>query len=210
MSSLKSFDDQFRMSSNGLVCGFDEAGRGPLCGPVVAAGVILPSDFDNDIINDSKQLTDKKRRMLFEIIKKEAVFYHISIIPPSVIDKINILEASRLGMQEALDEMIQKKYKIDSVLTDYMDLNSYSHHLEKLKHGDAKSLCIAAASILAKVTRDDTMIELDKKYPGYNFAKNKGYPTKEHLKALQEKGVIEEIYRLTYAPVEKLLQLKLF
>ena len=210
MSKLKQFDDQFRKSPEGLVCGFDEAGRGPLCGPVVAAGVILPADFDNDIINDSKQVTDKKRRLLFQIIKKEAVFYHISIVSPQIIDKINILEASRLGMQEALDEMIQKEYNIDCILTDYMNLDTYEHRLEKLKHGDAKSLSVAAASILAKVTRDDIMIELGKKYPKYNLAKNKGYPTKEHIASIQKYGIIKGIYRLTYAPVAKLLQMKLF
>jgi len=210
MSKLKKFDDQFRKNKLGLVSGFDEAGRGPLCGPVVAAGVILPPDFDSDIINDSKQMTDKKRREMFKIIKDEALFYHISVISPQTIDKINILEASRLGMQQALDEMIKRGFSLDSILTDYMDLNSHSAEIVKLKKGDSKSLSIAAASILAKVTRDDIMIELDKKYPGYNLAKNKGYPTKEHLEALRERGVIKEIYRLSYAPVEKLLQMKLF
>jgi len=210
MSNLKDFDDKYRLKTDGLVCGFDEAGRGPLCGPVVSAGVILPPNFDNAVINDSKQLTDKKRRALFDVIKKEAIFYHISVISPQIIDEINILEASRLGMQQALDEIINKDYTIDYVLTDYMDLNTYDHPIAKLKHGDAQSLSIAAASILAKVTRDDIMLELDKKYPGYGLAQHKGYPTKGHLKALQDKGVVREIYRLSYKPVEKLLQTKLF
>lgn len=210
MSDLKLFDDQFRDSKSGLVCGFDEAGRGPLCGPVVAAGVILPPDFDNSVINDSKKLTDKKRQALFKVIKKEALFFHISIISPQTIDRINILESSRLGMQQALDKAVEKGFQLDCLLTDYMDLDSRDIKLVKLKHGDAKSLCIAAASILAKVTRDEIMVELDKKYPGYNLAKNKGYPTREHLEAIKENGIVREIYRLTYKPVEKLLQMKLF
>lgn len=207
MSKLKAFDDSFRKSPSGLIAGFDEAGRGPLCGPVTAAGVVLPPDFNDDLINDSKQLTDKERRKLYLIIKEKALFYHISVISNKVIDEINILEASRLGMQEALDAMREKGLKLDYVLTDYMKLKTYDGVEQKdLPHGDATSEAIAAASILAKVYRDDLMIELDKKYPMYKLSKHKGYPTQEHLKLLKEYGVNKDIYRLTYKPVSKILE----
>jgi ribonuclease HII len=206
MSKLKKFDDKYRLSPTDLLAGFDEAGRGPLCGPVTAAGVVLPPGFDNDLINDSKQLTDKERRELAEIIKKEAIFYHISIISNQKIDEINILEASRLGMQEAMDEIIQKNIQVSYVLTDYMKLWTGLIPQADLKHGDAQSLSIAAASILAKVTRDDIMIELDKKYPQYGLAKHKGYPTKDHLAAIEKYGISREIYRLSYAPVKAVLE----
>jgi ribonuclease HII len=204
MSKLKDFDDSYRPDKDALIAGFDEAGRGPLCGPVTAAGVILPPSFDDERINDSKKLTDKERRVLAEEIKKQAVFYHISVISPQTIDKINILEASRLGMQEALDEMKEKGFDLKYVLTDYMKLQTDVKQ-DDLPHGDASSLSIAAASILAKVTRDDIMIELDKKYPLYDLKKHKGYPTKEHLELLKKYGVSKDIYRLTYGPVKNLL-----
>ncbi len=204
-SPLKMFDDSYRSSPSSLIAGFDEAGRGPLCGPVVASGVILKPDFDSSKINDSKKLTDKERREVFDLIKENSIFYHISIISNQTIDKINILEASRAGMQEALDEMFIKGYKLDYILTDYMDLFTNFVPYDKLKQGDGKSLSIAAASILSKVTRDDIMIELDKKYPQYQLAKHKGYPTKLHLELLEKYGVEKDIYRLSYSPVKKLI-----
>ena len=204
-SPLKIFDDSYRSSPLSLIAGFDEAGRGPLCGPVVASGVILKPDFDSSKINDSKKLTDKERREVFDLIKENSIFYHISIISPQTIDKINILEASRAGMQEALDEMFIKGYKLDYILTDYMDLFTNFVPYDKLKQGDGKSLSIAAASILSKVTRDDIMIELDKKYPQYQLSKHKGYPTKLHLELLEKYGVEKDIYRLSYSPVKKLI-----
>ncbi len=204
MSKLKEFDDSYRSVYGENIAGFDEAGRGPLCGPVVAAGVVLRKDFDNDIINDSKKLTDKKRRAVFNLIKENAVFYHISIISPSEIDRINILEASRKGMFEALQEITKNNIKVDCVLTDYMHLDT-SIPQDDLAHGDAKSFSIAAASILAKVTRDDILDGLDKKYPEYGFKNHKGYPTKAHLEALEKYGIIEGEYRLTYGPVKKII-----
>ena len=205
MSKLKEYDDSFRTSPECLIAGFDEAGRGPLCGPVVAAGVILPNDFDDSKINDSKKLTDKQRRNLFIEIKEKAIFYHISIISPQTIDEINILEASRLGMQQALDEMIKNNLEPEIVITDYMKLNT-DKKLVAIKKGDATSLSVAAASILAKVTRDDILLELDQKYPNYGFAKHKGYPTKAHLEALEKYGLIDGIYRKTYGPVKKIIE----
>ena len=207
MSAHKEFDDLYRINKDDLIAGFDEAGRGPICGPVVAAGVILRPDFDADIINDSKKMTSKQRDLAYDLIIKEALFYHISIISSQTIDKINILEASRLGMQQALDDMIEHNIKPNCLLTDYMKLNNtYNIKIEPLKKGDAKSLNIGAASILAKVTRDRIMDELDKKYPQYELKKHKGYPTKRHLELIQEYGIKEDIYRLSYSPVKKIIE----
>jgi ribonuclease HII len=205
MSELKTFDDAYRQQPDDLLAGFDEAGRGPLCGPVTAAGVILPPDFDDSLINDSKKLTDKERRKLFVIIKEKALFYHVSVISNQTIDQINILESSRLGMQQALDDIYKHKYQLRYVLTDFVKLDSGLTPQADLVHGDGRSLSIAAASILAKVTRDDIMIELDKRYPLYKLAKHKGYPTKEHIELLRKYGVPKEIYRLTYGPVREIL-----
>ncbi len=192
------------------IAGSDEAGRGPLCGPVVCAACIMGKNFVNEEINDSKKLTDKKRRELFELIKKEAISYAIVVISPQEIDKINIYEASRKGMQEALKSLnVVPQY----ILTDAMPLKELtSIPSEALIKGDARSINIAASSILAKVTRDNIMIELDKKYPQYQLAKHKGYPTKLHLELLEKYGPIKEIYRYSYKPVQKFLyrQVELF
>ena len=205
MSRLKDFDDSFRARGLDLVAGFDEAGRGPLCGPVVAAGVILPTGFDDERIDDSKKLTDKQRRLLFTEITEKALFYHVSVISPQTIDRINILEASRLGMQEALDEMDHFGLYPDVVITDYMKLRTTSEIIP-IKKGDSTSLSVAAASILAKVTRDDILLQLDEQYPQYGFRNHKGYPTKAHLEALEKYGIIEGLYRETYEPVRLIRQ----
>lgn len=184
-----------------LIAGCDEAGRGPLCGPVVCAACILPMNYQNDMINDSKKLTDKKRRILFEEIKKVAIAYSIICISPQEIDRINIYEASRKGMTLALKEL---NVKFDYILTDCMPILEIKDvPQENLVKGDARAMCIAAASILAKVTRDDILDELDNQYPQYNFKKHKGYPTKEHLELLKKYGPIEEIYRYSYKPVKE-------
>lgn len=211
--SLKRFDDfQRERNKVSYIAGFDEAGRGPLAGPVSCAGVVLPLDYDNPLINDSKKLTDKKRRLLFEEIKKVALSYFVILEPVSVIDSINILEADRLGMETCLSE-IKKKQKIDYIITDYMSLHT-DIPLLSIPKGDGTSLSVAAASILAKVTRDDYMIQLDKEYPEYLFAKNKGYGTKAHLEALKQYGYIKGIHRLSFEPIKSMAegieQLKLF
>ena len=150
-----------------LIVGCDEAGRGPLCGPVVCAACILPLNYQNEEINDSKKLTEKKRSKLFEIIKRDAVSYSIVVISPQEIDKINIYAASRKGMQEAIKQL---NVTPDYILTDAMPLLEFEDiQKEALIKGDAKSMNIAAASILAKVTRDLIMDELDEKYPQYVF-----------------------------------------
>ena len=182
-----------------LIVGCDEAGRGPLCGPLVAACCILPPDYQNEMINDSKKLSEKKRKILFEEIIKVALYYKIICIEPEEIDQINIYEASRKGMMEAIK---QSGASPDYILTDCMPLFGFDGiPQENLVKGDAKAMCIAAASILAKVTRDNIMEEIDMKYPQYMIKKHKGYPTKLHLELLKQYGPIKGLYRYSYKPV---------
>ncbi len=183
-----------------LIAGTDEAGRGPLYGPVVAAAVILPKNYKLEGLNDSKQLSEKKRDKYFEIIKKDAISYGIGIVDAKTIDEINIYEASRKAMLEAISKLSPAP---EYVLSDAMPLpidNSLA-----IIHGDALSLSIAAASVLAKVTRDKIMYDLDKEHPEYGFKDHKGYPTKKHLENLKKYGILEN-YRLTYKPVKALME----
>ena len=188
-----------------LIAGSDEAGRGPLAGPLVVAACILPKGYQHELINDSKKLTDKKRRMLYEIIKKDALAYHIEVIDIETIDKINIYQASKLGMKICLEKL---SIKPEAALLDAMNFDM-DYPVESIIKGDEKSLSIAAASILAKVYRDDLMIEYSKEYPQYQFDKNKGYGTKVHLEALDKYG-ITPIHRKTYEPVKTMLLPTLF
>ncbi len=167
------------------VCGCDEAGRGPLCGPVVAAAVILPFGEIIEGLNDSKKLSEKKREALFDIIKEKAVAYCIAEASAEEIDEINILNASMLAMRRAVEGL---SVKADFALIDGNCSRGFNIPTETVVKGDAKSYSIAAASILAKVTRDRGCIELDKEYPEYNIAKHKGYPTKEHMDAVRKYG----------------------
>lgn len=185
------------------VVGCDEAGRGPLFGPVVAASVILPHNFVLEGLNDSKKLTEKKREEYYPIIMANALAVGVSIVSAKEIDEINIYEASRQGMLRAIDSM---NVKPDYILTDAMPLDGFTNipH-EAIIKGDAKSITIAAASVIAKVTRDRLMYEEDKKHPEYEFAKHKGYPTKKHIELLNKYGIIDG-YRHTYGPVKKLLE----
>jgi ribonuclease HII len=171
-------------SSNRIIAGCDEAGRGCLAGPVVAACVILPKGFKNTILNDSKVLSEKKRDLLRSIIEKEAVAWEVGVVSPAEIDKINILNASFLAMHRAIDKL---KTKAELLLIDGNRFNPYPNipH-ECIIKGDAKFMSIAAASVLAKTFRDDIMKELDSKFPKYHWKKNKGYPTKQHRKAIGE------------------------
>ena len=196
------YQDQFYSDKVHLIVGTDEAGRGPLAGPVVAAAVILPKDYKNDEINDSKQLSEKKREKLFDEIKKNAVAVGVGIVSADEIDEINIYEAARKAMMLAITDM---KHDFDVILTDCMKLPGYDVPVIDLVKGDAKALPIAAASIIAKVTRDKMMDELDKRFPSYKFSKNKGYGTKEHLDALKKFGAIEHIHRKTFKPVSKII-----
>lgn len=208
---MLTFEDDFYLNGYknkkiSFIAGSDEAGRGPLCGPVVAGAVILPSTYFNNDINDSKKLSAKKREQLYIEITSNAIAYGIGIVPPSKIDEINIYNASRLAMELALAKL---NHQVDLILTDYMPLKFNDVPVIPLVKGDAKARCIAAASILAKVTRDKIMEEYNKKYPEYEFDKHKGYPTKRHLEILKEKGIIKGFYRESYGPIKELLGLDL-
>lgn len=184
-----------------LIAGVDEVGRGPLVGPVVAAAVILPINYHLEGLNDSKKLTEKKRERLYDILMQEAIAIGIGEASAKEIDEINIYQASKLAMIRALKNL---KIKPEHVLVDAMPLKEIDIPSTSIIHGDALSLSIAAASVIAKVTRDRMMIELDKKYPEYGFAQHKGYPTKKHLEVLQKYGVLDN-YRFTYGPVRDLI-----
>ncbi len=184
------------------VAGCDEAGRGPLFGPVVCASVILPHNFILEGLDDSKKLSEKKREEYYPIIMKEALSVGISIVSAEEIDKINIYEASRQGMLRAIKKM---NVKPDFVITDAMPLDGFINIPSKpIIKGDAKSITIAAASVIAKVTRDKLMYEESKRHPKYLFDKHKGYPTKKHIELLNKYGIING-YRRTYGPVKKYL-----
>lgn len=194
------YQNQFYSKKIKLIVGVDEAGRGPLAGPVVAAACILPADYKNDSINDSKQLTEKKREELFDIIKKDAIAYGIGIIDAETIDKVNIYEATKLAMKQAINNL---NHDYDLILTDAMPLKGFDVEVVPIIKGDAKCLNIAAASIIAKVTRDHMLDELDKKYPEYGFKDHKGYGTAKHMEALKKYGPIKGVHRYSYKPVAK-------
>lgn len=206
---MLTYEKEFFEHGYHLIVGCDEAGRGPLAGPVVAAACILPSDYHNEDINDSKKLTDKKRRALLDEIENHAIAFGIGIVSAEKIDEINIYQASRLAMNMAIENMA---HQFDLVLTDAMPLFGYDVPVIDIIKGDAKAQCIAAASIIAKVTRDEMMESLDELYPQYGFKHHKGYGTKEHLLALDKYGPIPGIHRYTYGPVQKAMheQLSLF
>lgn len=191
------YEKKYNKLGYNLIAGVDEVGRGPLVGPVVAACVILPIDYTLEGLTDSKKLSEKKREYYYDIIMKDAVSIGIGIIDNNVIDSINIYEATKLAMIEAINKL---SIKPDIVLTDAMKLDIELPVVPIIK-GDLKSITISAASVIAKVTRDRMMDELDKEYPFYNFKKNKGYPTKEHVSAIEKHGILKE-HRKTYAPIK--------
>lgn len=180
-----------------IIGGTDEAGRGPLYGPVVAACVVLPKDFKLEGLNDSKKLSEKKRNVFYDYIVENTV-YGVGIVGPEEIDQINIYEASRQAMIKAIRE-VQKQIKLEYVLSDAMPIDIDIPVMPIIK-GDAKSMSIAAASVIAKVTRDRILYEVDKKHPEYGFKNHKGYPTKKHLEAINKYGLIDG-YRKTYGPI---------
>lgn len=192
------FEQDYYSDKINFIVGCDEAGRGPLAGPVVAAAVIFSRAYLNKEINDSKQLSAKKREELFKVIQENAIAIGIGIVDAPTIDEINIYEASRLAMKRAIEDM---HHQYDLVLTDCMPIKGLGVEVIPIIKGDAKAQCIAAASIIAKVTRDHIMDELDEKYPQYGFKKHKGYGTKLHLEALKEHGAIKGIHRFSYKPV---------
>lgn len=194
---MPDFEYEKNAQKNGykFICGVDEAGRGPLAGPVCAAAVILPVDCEIEGLNDSKKLSEKKRELLFDVIKEKAVAYCIAYGTLEEIEKYNILEATYLAMNRAIEGLSQKP---DFALIDGNRIpKEISVPCETVVKGDMKSCSIAAASILAKVTRDRLMIEYAQKYPQYNFQKHKGYGTKEHYEAIKQHGVCE-IHRLSF------------
>lgn len=200
---LRSFEKRLWKEGFQYIVGTDEAGRGPLVGPVVAGAVILPINYNLKGLTDSKKLSEKKREEYFQIIQKDAISIGIGIVEAKEIDEINIYEASRKAMQEAI---LNLKIKPEYILSDAMPLN-LDIPCEPIIHGDALSISIAAASVIAKVTRDKIMYELDEKYPEYEFKNHKGYPTKKHLELLQKYGPLEN-YRFTYKPVRDLIEKK--
>lgn len=183
------FENEAQESGYLNVCGIDEAGRGPLAGNVVAAAVILPKGLVIDGLDDSKKLSEKKREALFDIIQKEAVSFSVAWATPREIDELNILGATMLAMHRAVEGL---DIPADFALIDGNTARGFAIPVKTIVKGDAKSPSIAAASILAKVTRDRQCLELDMKYPEYGFKKHKGYPTKDHMNKLREIGPCEE------------------
>ena len=185
-----------------LIGGIDEAGRGPLVGPVVSACVVLPVNYKLKDLNDSKKLSEKTRNKLFEILNKEAIGIGIGIVDNYRIDEINILEATKESMKLAVIDCL-KHTKIDHLLIDAVKLNVGISSTSIIK-GDTLSNSIAAASIIAKVTRDKIMYDLDKEYPMYDYKNNKGYPTKKHLESIKKYGIMSA-YRKSYAPIKDII-----
>ena len=185
-----------------IEAGCDEAGRGPLAGPVFAAAVVLPSDFHHPLLNDSKQMTEKARNELRPIIEREAIAWAVEEVSAEEIDKLNILWASVTGMQRAV---LKLKVKPDFLLIDGNKFRPFGPYTRKdyetVVHGDATYACIAAASVLAKTYRDQYMVELAKRYPQYGWDTNKGYPTPEHIAAIKKYGLTEH-HRKSFHPKE--------
>ena len=195
------YENELYENGINFIAGVDEVGRGPLNGPVVSACVVLPKGYHKDGIIDSKKLSEKKRNELFDIIKRDALGIGVGIVYADEIDELNIYEATKKSMKLAINNC---NSKIEHVLIDAMKLDLDFASTSIIK-GDAKSISIAAASIIAKVTRDTMMYELDKKYPMYGYKNHKGYPTKKHIEAINKYGLIEG-YRKTYGPVKDYLE----
>jgi ribonuclease HII len=197
-----SFETRWRSNGKKIIAGLDEAGRGPLAGPVVAAAAILPEGFKNFGIADSKLLSAPARERIFELIINSDIIYSIGIINHLWIDKVNIYRASQLAMMKAVERL---PFRPDLLLIDGMNIKDLAIEQEKVIKGDRKVLSIAAASILAKVTRDRIMERFDRIYEGYGLARHKGYPTAAHVAALKEKG-ITAIHRKTFGPVREIIE----
>lgn len=196
MEDLYKYEKELYSKGLNLIGGVDEVGRGPLIGSVVAACVVLPKDFVLEGLTDSKKLSEKKRNLFYDIIKERAIAIGVGIISEKVIDEVNIYEATKIAMKEAIRNT---NIKLDHVLIDAMPLDIDVPTTSIIK-GDAKSISIAAASVIAKVTRDRMMYELDEKYPMYDLKSNKGYGTKKHIEAIEKYG-ITKYHRITFKPV---------
>ena len=197
------YEKKYWNQGNEYILGLDEAGRGPWAGPLVVAGCILPKGYKNDEINDSKKLSMKKRERLFDEIIKSAIAYDILFISAQDVDKLNPKQASINGMYEVFSSI---KPTAQVVLIDAEKVPKIKAKTESIIKGDAKSISIAAASILAKVARDRYMIEIANKYPEYHFDSNKGYGTIEHLKAIQKFGPIKDFHRFSYRPIKEIIK----
>lgn len=197
------YENQAYQNGYSCIVGLDEAGRGPMAGPLVVAGVVFPQGFYDERINDSKALSEKKRELLYDYVIEKAIGYSIQVIEVDEVDELNVYQASRQGMLRAIRDLKEKGVFVDYALTDAMPLDQSIRH-ESIIKGDAKSMSIGGASILAKVTRDRLMIEYDKLYPQYHFKKHKGYPTKQHKELLKQYGV-SPIHRKTFKPVMEVL-----
>lgn len=191
---LWAYEREYKASGYNLICGVDEAGRGPLAGPVFAAAVILPDGIEIEGLNDSKKISEKKREKLFDVICETALSYGIASSSEREIDDINILNASLLAMKRAVSKL---NCTPDLILVDGNKVFDTDIHIKSLVKGDSLSANIAAASILAKVSRDRFMLELAEKYPEYMFEKHKGYPTKLHYERVEEYG-ISDVHRKTF------------
>lgn len=208
MNELFLFDREHRQRY-GCIAGLDEAGRGPLAGPLVAAAVIFPDDFSHPMLNDSKKLTDRKRRELLPLIMDNATAFSTGIVAPSEIDDKRMAWAVRTSFKRAMKPLVKKT---DLFLIDGNSVPNLDHSCLFIVKGDSKSLSIAAASIVAKVTRDDLMIHADLKYPDYGFKKHKGYGTREHMAALRKHGPTP-LHRMSFEPLRSMYsigQLTLF
>lgn len=194
MIDMWEFEHKYSQEGYRAICGVDEAGRGPLAGPVCAAAVILPADIDISGLNDSKKLTDKKRRELFPVICEQSIAYGIAFADHAEIDEINILQATYLAMERAINQL---SLKADFALIDGNRAKDFGLPLETVVGGDGRSASIAAASVLAKVTRDDYMLKMAETYPQYGFDVHKGYGTKAHYAALAANGPCP-IHRMTF------------
>lgn len=202
---MLNFEENYYTEKVNFIVGVDEAGRGPLCGPVVAACCILPRDYKNEHINDSKKLSEKKREIAYKEIIENALDYGIGIVDAKRIDEINIYEATKEAMHIAISKL---KISYDLILTDAMKLQNEKVEVIPLIKGDAKCECIAAASIIAKVTRDHILGEYDKKYPQYGFKSHKGYGTKKHIEAIKQYGIIKDFHRESYEPIKSFIKNK--
>ena len=200
MEDNRKYEKELNSQGINIIGGVDEVGRGPLIGSVIAACVVLPKDFIIEGLTDSKKLSEKKRDMYYDLIMENALAIGIGRVSEKEIDEINIYEATKKAMMMAINE-VKNQINIEHVLIDAMPLELDIPTTSIIK-GDLESITISAASVIAKVTRDREMYELDKKYPMYDLKNNKGYGTKKHLEAIEKYGIIKE-HRLSYAPVFK-------
>lgn len=203
VAAMYEYERQANAEGYDLIAGVDEAGRGPLAGPVAVAAVILPKELYLPFLNDSKKLSEKRRETLYDMIKEQAVAYSVVLVDREIIDKENIYEATKNGMYNAILKLSQKP---DKVLIDAMPLDKLPIPSLSIVKGDAKSASIAAASVLAKVTRDRFMLEMDKVYPEYGFKNHKGYGTKAHIEAIKKYGPCP-LHRETFEPIKSMIGL---